>query len=149
MFFLLSFGIVISIFSQIESVAFVVRPLMYLFWVLFVFYTLIKVNKKGTLSRFSIYFLVVYAMFAVYCLGLSAMGYDHAQSHYLYVIPIALLMSILGNLCAPFLSSLRFYRLCYVYIGATLLFGIWVIPSYTNYQSVDCYSVDSCWGIAL
>ena len=143
---LLSLGIIVTVFSQVDAFADVVRPMMYLFWAGFTLYMFLDVRKKGTLSRFSVYFGIVYVLFVAYCLGLTLFGYDHIQSHYLRVMPIALLMSILGNLCAPFFSLENLRKLCYVYITMALLFGVWVyfnfFGSYAEWLRSTIYLFD-------
>ena len=155
---LLIFAIIVSVFSQIEPIAPVFRPLMYVSWPLSCFCAILTF-KRIRISKFTTYFAFTYLLFIIYCLACYAVGAENTKSYYLQILYIPLMLCLLADFCSDRISKIRFQRLCKIYVWVSFLFALWVnltyFRSYGSWLSSMGYdfsqknSAAQIWGMAI
>ena len=155
---LLIISIFVSVFSQIEPIEPVLRPLMYICWPLSCLGSILTF-KQIRISRFTTYFAFTYLIFIIYCLICYAAGAENIKSYYLQVLYIPLMLCLLADFCSDRISVIRFQRLCKIYVWVSFLFALWVnltyFRSYGSWLSSMGYdfpqknSAAQIWGMAI
>ena len=124
------FCIVISVISQIQPIQAVARPIMYVSWPTACLYYVLIFKGKLHLSKFTVYFAIIYSLFIFYCLTCYLFGAENLKSSYLNLLYIPLMFCFIGDCYSLYITSLRFERLCQIYVWIALLFAIWVHFNY-------------------
>lgn len=144
---LLSLSIGVSVLSQIEPLAIVMKPLMHLLWLLSLFALIASDVKNIRLSPFTKVFLCTYGLYLLYCGILTAFGQSYLNGNFLRVLPVPLLVSIIADLCSDKLDKKSIERLMMSYVLFSLLYGIYIhvsfFPSYTEWLKCMSYAYDS------
>jgi len=156
---ILIFCIIVSIFSQIEPIQPILRPLMYFSWPSACLYYLVAFKGKLHISQFTMYFAATYLVFILYCITCYLFGADNLESSYLKLLYIPLMLCCIGDCYAPHLTSKKFERLCCIYVWSALAFALWIhltyFPSYGSWLNSMAYdfsqknSAAQIWGGAI
>lgn len=122
--------IVISILSQIKEAEFLARPIMHILWIGLVLIGIIKNNATLKLSRFTITYTSLYAVYIVVCLTVSAFGLNHLSSLYLRALAIPMLVLLASNCNHDFFTTSSFISFSKTYVISAVLFAIYVNINY-------------------
>lgn len=134
-FTLLYASVIISVLSQIEVISIVMRPIMYIFWILlFIFCFVLKTNKLY-FSKFTIIFVTFYTVYILYCLLCSSFGTSHIRGGYIKLLMIPLLLSGIGDYISDRISSKIIQRLCICYVCVSVIYALWVNAIYFSSYS--------------
>lgn len=154
---LLIISICLSILAQMDIASFI-RPCMYGAWGITCLCLLpIKTFK---ISRFTGYFLLIYMVYIVYCLVCTGiLGLPHIKGTFLQLLFIPVMLCILGDAYAPYLTEKSFQKLLIAYLLSSLGFAIYIhltyFSSYSAWRSSMMYdfvqknSAAQIWGTAL
>lgn len=142
---LLEIAIIASVFSQIETIDAIARPVMYLVWILIIGFSC--VNSKGVvfLSGFTKYFLGVFVTFFLLCLFNSFFSESYIQSNYLRVLAVPLLVTISGDFYADSKDE-DIQKYIKTYVVCAFIYALWVqftyFPSYNSWLTQQVYAFE-------
>lgn len=125
----LELAIVVSVFSQIETISKVMHPFMYLSWILVIGWGIIKNNFGIKISSFTKKFIVSYIAFCSFCLIVGQFDELYLSANYLRVLTVPLLLTIAGNLYSDMDKTLL-NRLTILYLICSIIFAFWVQITY-------------------
>lgn len=135
--------IAITVLTQVPSLATVVRPLMYVLWVLLLCAGVISNSFRIPLNRFLILYIITVFILGFECIILSN---SHSDSYAMQIVPLPLVCYIAGLLIAQkadetlisnnlltfyAVSFLMFSYIFYTYIGS---FRTWYTANYYIYE---------------
>ena len=130
---LLCLAIIFSVFSQIEPIENITRPIMYVMWIILFIVGCIKKRGKIYIDSFTQIFIICYVVFIAFCITTSLVDKEHLSANYIRVLVIPLLISIIGCLYSN-INDKVINVIGRVYIYSALIFGLWVqftyFPSY-------------------
>ena len=155
---LLYLVIVVSIFSQIESISSTARPIMFVSWFLIFLYSVGTNLRRFRMSKSTKVFVVFYFFYFFYCSICSLCGGKHYSSNYLRIMTIPMMVSLVGDTNSD-LSHEDIQHLLKVYVITAFIYGIWVqisyYPSYSAWLQIRQYlfqnknSAAQIWASAL
>ena len=137
---LLTLCIFITVFSQIPSIEFLMRPLMYVSWSSACIYALLIGKGKIYISWFSRCFIILYLFYLLYCAICSAFGAPHFQNRAIYVLLVPLLLCMIGDSYAPFITKKQFQSLAITYLVVSLFLALWFQITYFPSLSAWLYT---------
>ena len=133
--YLLQFTIAITVFSQMETLSEIFRPLMYIFWFILLGYLLSVNVGKIKMSSFIASYLFCYAIFLGLCLLQSWLDTDYEVASYLQIMVIPLLVSLISDLLHNKLSVNWIISTCKVYVFASIIFALYInVTFFSSYQ---------------
>lgn len=133
--YLLQFTIAITVFSQMETLSKICRPLMYISWFILFGYLLSINVEKIKLSSFTASYLFCYILFLGFCLFQSWIDADYKIASYLQVMVIPLLVSLISDLLRNKLSVNWLISTCKVYVFSSVIFALYINFTYfSSYQ---------------
>ena len=139
---LLELTVIVSVFSQIASIASITRPTMYVLWGIIILVGCINRKGKIPVKQFTQRFILAYALFGMLCLITGLFNSQHFAANYLRILIVPLLVTIAGDMYSGEDRDL-FYRLSKLYLLAAVIYAIWVqityIPSYSSWLNTRMY----------
>lgn len=139
---LLCLAIIFSVFSQIEPIENITRPIMYVMWIILFIVGCIKKRGKIYIDSFTQIFIICYVVFIAFCITTSLVDKEHLSANYIRVLVIPLLISIIGCLYSN-INDKVINVIGRVYIYSALIFGLWVqftyFPSYNSWLNQRLY----------
>lgn len=131
---LLCLAIIFSVFSQIEPIENITRPIMYVMWILLIIVGCIKKKGKLFIDNFAQLFIISYILFVTFCIITSFIDSEHLKANYIRVLIIPLLVSIIGCMYSD-IDKKVINVIGRVYIYCSFLFAVWVQLTYfTSYN---------------
>ena len=131
---LLCLAIIFSVFSQIEPIENITRPIMYVMWILLIIVGCIKKKGKLFIDNFAQLFIISYILFVAFCIITSFIDSEHLKANYIRVLIIPLLVSIIGCMYSD-IDKKVINLIGRVYIYCSFLFAVWVQLTYfTSYN---------------
>ena len=131
---LLCLAIIFSVFSQIEPIENITRPIMYVMWILLIIVGCIKKKGKLFIDNFAQVFIISYILFVAFCIITSFIDSEHLKANYIRVLIIPLLVSIIGCMYSD-IDKKVINVIGRVYIYCSFLFAVWVQLTYfTSYN---------------
>lgn len=82
---LIQLCIIISIFSQIDAVSLVFRPLMYLIWIITIAYYILNNVRHIIFQKFTRIYCLSYGMLVILCVMATMFGKNHLNGNYLHI----------------------------------------------------------------
>ena len=156
---LLQIVILITIFSQIEEVETVFRPLMYGAWIMLFAFSVIYRKGRVYFSRFTVIFIVVYLLFFLYCAICGMFGADHLQNGYLRALLVPLIVVIAADEISSAFDLDNLLLVLKTYILGAALFAVWIhvhfFFSFSAWMEAQSYlfaqknSAAQIWGSAI
>lgn len=132
---LIQLCIAMSVFSQIDVVSFIFRPLMYMFWCITIVYYIIKYAKEFYLNNVTKVFLSSYVILLVLCIIASIITKDHLKGNYIHIMIIPLLVTIIGGIFGQNCTEAEMQIILKTYVFCTLIYAIWVhLTYYASYS---------------
>ena len=107
---LLELTVIVSVFSQIASIASITRPTMYVLWGIIILVGCINRKGKIPVKQFTQRFILAYALFGMLCLITGLFNSQHFAANYLRILIVPLLVTIAGDMYSGEDRDL-FYRL--------------------------------------
>lgn len=155
----MSIVILLSVFSQIETIDRLVRPLMYLAWIAILGVLFARNDFSIFLSRPTSVYLACFLFFS----GIQVLVFGFEQTHlngnYFRIIRIPLLVSLVAELYRPYCDRTNFQTIVRVYILCSLIYALWVnftyFPSYNAWLSQRIYTFElknsaaQIWSVAI
>lgn len=133
---LLCLAIIFSVFSQIEPIENITRPIMYVMWILLIIVGSIKKKGKVFIDNFAQVFIIAYFLFVVFCIITSFINSEHLKANYIRVFIIPLLVSIIGCMYSDI--DIKVINIIgRVYFYCSFLFGLWV--QFTYFKSYNSW----------
>ena len=140
---LLEFAIIISVFSQIEPISEITRPLMYISWLLVIAWGGIKNNFNVKINSFTQTFLVSFIAFCSFCLIAGLFNKEYLSANYLFVLAVPLLVTFAADMYSNMEPNLL-NRLAKLYLMSSIIFAVWVqivyFPSYRDWLGSRMYA---------
>lgn len=131
--------IIITIFSQITTIDTFFRPAMYASWVLLLAVGFFTNNFRIRFSSALKQYIILFAIYVMYCATCSLLGNNHLQSGYMSLLPIPLVIMMVANLFGKDFDDYSITKIAKVYTIAVLIFAIWIhytyFASYSNWLS--------------
>lgn len=135
-------SIVFSIFSQVDSLGFVVRPAMYALWIVLIMLGVIHNRGKILISQRTRVFLAMYTLYAVFILMCGVFNNNFFEARYLRVLIVPLFITIFVDIC-PYDVVEDYELIAKVFIISSVIFAITVqrsfISSYNAWLSAESY----------
>lgn len=135
-------AVVLSVFSQIESIENYTRIGMYLAWGLVLILGLFRNKGRVSIDSFSQRFLFAYIIYCVFIILTGLIDSNHFSSNYFRVLVVPLVVTIAGGLYSDEEKSFT-DSIVRVYLISSVIFGIWVqstyFPSYSYWLSSRVY----------
>lgn len=132
---LLCLAIIFSVFSQIDPIENITRPIMYVMWILLIIVGCIKKKGKVFIDSFAQVFIISYILFVSVCIITSFIDSEHLKANYIRVLIIPLLVSIIGCMYSD-IDKRVINMIGKIYIYCAFLFGLWVqITYFRSYNS--------------
>ncbi len=139
---LLEFAFVISVFSQIEPVMVVTRPLMYASWIFVIAWGFIKNNFNAKISNFAQIFLMSFIAFCSFCLVFGLFDELYFTANYIFVLAVPLLVTLAADMYSN-IEECLLNRLAKLYLVSSIIFALWVqivyFPSYGEWMGAQSY----------
>lgn len=127
--------IAMSIFSQIEVVSFIFRPLMYVSWIITIGYYVIKYAHDFYLNKVTKVFFLSYVLLFILCIIASIVTEDHLNGNYIHIMAIPLLVTIVGGFFGQKCTEAELQIILKTYVFCTLMYAIWVhLTYYASYS---------------
>lgn len=127
--------IIVTVLSQIDTLP-LVRPLMYGCWIVLVGFLVASTHGFIPKTKFSAVFLATFFIFILYCLICSLFKPVYLSNHYLRIMVIPLLVTVVGSFLYKIISTDEIYKLCRIYTITSLIFAIYIhITYFASYQS--------------
>lgn len=140
---LLMLAILASVFSQIDKMGSILRPVMYLSWIVVIGYGLIKNGLKIHFSKFLQVYVGAYFIWVIICIILTLFGSNHLNGNYVRIMEIPLLITVVAELMTN-IDQDNVLKLCKVYVIAAVIFALWVnlkyFSSYKEWISSAIYT---------
>lgn len=140
----LKLAIIASVFSQIEAVESIFRPLMYVTWLAIIVIMVFERSFIVGLSRFAKMNLALYVGWLAICLAASMFGTEHLSGNYLRIMMVPILVTITANLYKENYSEQLLVSICRLYVVCALVFAVWVnvnyFSSYSEWLRAQVYS---------
>lgn len=141
--FLLKLAVLISVFSQIDPLAKIARPIMYASWVLIIGVIVASTGRHFRLSRFTLSFIVSYILFVLICLVRLLLSRKFAFPNYAQVLLVPLVVTITGDYYSR-LTEDKLQSVLRVYIVCALVYAVWAqityFPSYSSWLQRVTYA---------
>ena len=135
-------AVILSVFSQIESVEKYTRIGMYIAWALVLVIGVFRKKGRVAIDSFSRRFLIAYVFYFVITFLIGLIDSHHFFSNYIRVLIVPLVVTIAGGMYS---DEEKYYIDCLVrvYLISSVIFGFWVqrtyFPSYTYWLSSRVY----------
>ena len=131
-----------SIFSQIEDVESVMRPLMYSFWILTLGLCIFARKGKLALTRSTRLCVGLYLLFIAFCVVCGFFNTQFLSSRYLRVLIVPIIVIVFVDICPKEIVK-DYETLAKVYVIAALSLAVIVqrnyISSYSEWLSAHSY----------
>lgn len=141
---LLHIAIIVSVFSQIEPIARVIRPTMYAMWVLLIGYAVVRSGRRFYIAPFTKVFIVSYTLFIALCVLASLHDSVYLTANYLGMLRVPLLVTIVGDYYSTCSNKDEIQAYIKTYIGCAVLYAFWVqityFPSYSAWLRSTQYT---------
>ena len=135
-------SIFFSIFSQVDRLGSVVRPVMYALWIILIVLGIIQSKGKVFVSKRTKIFLAMYSLYAVFILTCGVFNNIHFEARYLRVLIVPLFITIFVDIC-PYDIAEDYEFIAKVFIVSSAIFAITVqrnfISSYDAWLSARSY----------
>lgn len=135
---------IVSIFSQIETVSSVFRPLMYAAWIITLGYYVVGNIRQIVFPKIASLYTFSFVLFIVLCILASLIGQNHLDGNYLRIMTIPLLVTIVGGFFGCNASHEEIQKVLKTYLLCALLYAIWVnityFASYSNWLKQTMYA---------
>ncbi len=156
---LIQLCIIISIFSQIDAVSLVFRPLMYLIWIITIAYYILNNVRHIIFQKFTRIYCLSYGMLVILCVMATMFGKNHLNGNYLHIMSIPLLVTFVGCFFGKDASSEDLQRILKTYLICAVAYAIWVNVTYyasysdwlkqTMYVFVQKNSAAQIWAVGV
>ena len=138
--------IVLSVFSQIESIDRIVRPLMYLSWMAALGLLIVRNGFSFWFSKSTLIYLALFSIFSALQVLVYGFQQTHMKGNYFRILRIPLLVSLVAELYKASCREKDFQLIVKVYILCSLVYALWVnltyFPSYTAWLSQRIYTFE-------
>lgn len=135
---------IVSIFSQIETVSSIFRPLMYAAWIITLGYYVVGNIRQIVFPKIASLYTFSFVLFIVLCILASLIGQNHLDGNYLRIMTIPLLVTIVGGFFGCNASHEEIQKVLKTYLLCALLYAIWVnityFASYSNWLKQTMYA---------
>ena len=102
---LLQLCILTSIFSQIESISSLMRPIMYIAWIVTAVFFIARNRGRIVIHKCTKVFGGCYSLLAVGCIVMALFGSRHLEGNYIHIMYIPLFVSVIGDNFSPFAQN--------------------------------------------
>lgn len=128
--------IVCSVFSQIESIDSIIRPAMYVSWLLVLGLLIVRNQFTFSFSKPTSIYLVSYSIFAFLNSFRLLLTGKRIEGNYFRILAIPLLVSIVAELYKKNCKKQDIQILAKMYVLCALIYALWVNSSYfTSYNA--------------
>lgn len=132
---IISMAIVVSVFSQIEPISGVMRPLMRIIWIVAAAYCVVVRKFRVELTAFVRHFAFAYLALGVMCFVCSILGTNHLNSNYLSIMLIPLMVSFVASQISETTDERTMSRYAEIYLLASVILGMWANATYFSSYS--------------
>lgn len=94
---LLQMCILASIFSQIESISSLMRPIMYIAWIVTAVFFIARNRGRIVIHKCTKIFFGCYSLLVVGCILMALFGSRHLEGNYIHIMYIPLIVSVIGE----------------------------------------------------
>lgn len=141
---LLQLCILTSIFSQIESISSVTRPIMYMAWGVTAVFFISRNRGRIVIHKCTKIFAGCYVLLVVGCIMMALFGSKHLEGNYIHIMYIPLIVSLIGENFAPVAQESDYKKLLKTYLLGALIYAFWVnityFSSYNNWLKQNTYT---------
>lgn len=155
----MSIVIALSVFSQIETIDRIARPLMYLSWIVALGLLIVRNNFSFWLSNPTLIYLACFSVFSVIQVFIYCFQKTHLNGNYFRILRIPLLVSLMAELYKSICREKDFQVIVKVYTICSLIYAVWVnltyFPSYSLWLSQRIYTFElknsaaQIWSVAI
>ena len=141
---LLQLCILTSIFSQIESISSVMRPIMYMAWGVTAVFFISRNRGRIVIHKCTKIFAGCYVLLVVGCIMMALFGSKHLEGNYIHIMYIPLIVSLIGENFASVAQESDYKKLLKTYLLGALIYAFWVnityFTSYNNWLKQNTYT---------
>ena len=127
---LLQMCILASIFSQIESISSLMRPIMYIAWIVTAVFFIARNRGRIVIHKCTKIFFGCYSLLVVGCILMALFGSRHLEGNYIHIMYIPLIVSVIGENFAPFAQDSDYEKILKTYLYGALVYALWVNITY-------------------
>lgn len=138
--------VIASIFSQIESISIIMRPIMSVMWILAVVFYLIKYRGRVFMHGSTKIYTICYSLLLLESIIITLAGFDHLNGNYINIMYIPLLASIVAEYFSqkPIFNKNGLRTILITYLVGAVIYGLWVnvtyFPSYSDWLKQNIYT---------
>lgn len=136
--------VIASIFSQIETLSKVMRPIMIGMWGVVFIYYLIKYNGKIVLNKSTLVYIGCYWMLLIGSITMTVFGTNHLNGNYIHIMYIPLLASIVGEFYLKDNETEKLQIVLWTYLVGAVVYAGWVninyFSSYSEWLDQNVYT---------
>lgn len=141
---LLQLCILASIFSQIETISSLMRPIMYIAWMLTVAFFIARNHGRIVIHKCTKLFGCCYLLLIAGCILMALFGSRHLEGNYIHIMYIPLIVSVIGENFAPFAQHSDYERILRTYLYGAVAYALWVnityFSSYNDWLKQNMYT---------
>lgn len=141
---LIQMCIVVSIFSQIEPLSSIFRPLMYSAWIITIAYYILTNVRHLVLQKYTKIYLLSYSILIVMCMLITMFGQNHMNGNYIHIMAIPLLVTIVGGFFGSCMSNDGLQKVLKTYLICAVFYAVWAhvtyYASYSNWLKQTMYT---------
>lgn len=141
---LLQMCILTSIFSQIESISSLMRPIMYIAWIVTAVFFIARNRGRIVIHKCTKIFFGCYSLLVVGCILMALFGSRHLEGNYIHIMYIPLIVSVIGENFAPFAQDSDYEKILKTYLYGAMVYALWVnityFSSYNDWLKQNMYT---------
>lgn len=141
---LIQICVVASVFSQMEVLSPVFRPLMYVAWLITIAYYILNNARHIVLQKCTRIYLFSYGMVIVMCILATMLGQNHLSGNYLHIMAIPFLVTLVGDFYGINMSHEGLQKILKTYLASAVAYALWVnityYASYSNWLKQTMYA---------
>ena len=141
---LLQLCILTSIFSQIEAISNLMRPIMYIAWIVTAVFFIARNRGRIVIHKCTKIFLGCYSLLVVGCILMALFGSRHLEGNYIHIMYIPLIVSVIGENFAPFAQDSDYEKILRTYLYGAMAYALWVnityFSSYNDWLKQNMYT---------
>lgn len=141
---LLQLCILTSIFSQIEAISNLMRPIMYIAWIVTAVFFIARNRGRIVIHKCTKIFLGCYSLLVVGCILMALFGSRHLEGNYIHIMFIPLIVSVIGENFAPFAQESDYEKILRTYLYGAMAYALWVnityFSSYNDWLKQNMYT---------
>lgn len=134
----------VSVIGQIEPIRESFRPVMFILWGAFIFFLLFANFNTIKISRFSLWFILSYGLYLLFCFVLSFANEAYLDSNFISVLLPALMVTLAGEFFRPVATYSSMKAISLFFVLSALIYAIWVnitfFPSLASWYSLHTYA---------